>query len=232
MSIPTASRVYFDICRVLYDDRKCFIHFPSTQDDWDKVVEGFKLIAGFDRVVGAVDGTLIKRSRPTNFWGWYCRKNFPAYSMQAVVDSNKLFLEFLVRPGSCNDNTLWSGSWIGANVKRVIPYNHHLLGDGGYMLREYLLTPFEHDARSTPEINKYNLVHSRRRISVECAFGALKGRFQILRHELESHSEQVDATVIGACVVLHNFCILHDKKSLTLWIQLCLMKNAQMKNAI
>jgi len=214
MSVSTASRAYFAICRVLYDDRQYFVRFPSSEAGWQDVVRGFKDIGGFDRVVGAVDGTLIKRSRPSNFWGWYCRKSFTAYNMQAVVDSSKMFMEFSIRPGSCNDCTLWNGSWIGSYVRSVIPFNHHFLGDGGYMLREYLLTPFAYDARKSAEINRYNLVHSRTRIPVECAFGALKGRFQILRRELESHSEQIDGTLIGACIVLHNFCMMHESDSL------------------
>lgn len=42
------------------------------------------------------------------------------------------------------------------------------------MLREYLLTPFAHDARVSADINFYKYVHSGTRIAVEYAFGAVK----------------------------------------------------------
>lgn len=60
----------------------------------------------------------------------------------------------------------------------------------------------------------YDFAHARAYIPVECAFGALKGRFQILWRELESHSEQINATVIRACRGLHNICIMHDNDTL------------------
>ncbi|EEY65594.1 uncharacterized protein PITG_03099 [Phytophthora infestans T30-4] len=35
---------------------------------------GFFDVAGFPGTIGAVDGTLIRISRPHDFEGWYCRK--------------------------------------------------------------------------------------------------------------------------------------------------------------
>lgn len=64
MIIVTASRAYYMVCRALYDDRRLFVRFPSSASEWNKVVGGFKSIASFGRVAGAVGGTLIKRSRP------------------------------------------------------------------------------------------------------------------------------------------------------------------------
>lgn len=59
-----------------------------------------------------------------------------------------------------------------------------------------------------------NLVHSRTRIHVECAFRAPKGIFQTLRRGLESHSELIDGTVMGACIVLHNFRLIQERNAL------------------
>lgn len=51
-----------------------------------------------------------------------------------------------------------------------------LLGDSGYPLKEWLLTPFL--SPSNPQEEKYNEALSKTRIVVERAFGVLKSRFR------------------------------------------------------
>ncbi|KAG6941863.1 hypothetical protein JG687_00019400 [Phytophthora cactorum] len=54
-------------------------------------------------------------------------KSFTAYNKLSWTAKIR-FMEFTIRPGSCNDCSLWSGSWIGTNVRNVIPFNHHFFG--------------------------------------------------------------------------------------------------------
>ena len=85
--------------------------------EWNDVASGFQAIAGFPGVCGAVDGTLIKRERPDDFWGWYCRKGYVAYNVQGVVDASMHFMSVSVRSGGCNDKTLWSKSLPGMTTR-------------------------------------------------------------------------------------------------------------------
>lgn len=85
------------------------IKFPSG-NELSVVENGFYSIAGFPNVVGAIDGTLIEISRPRDYKGWYCRKNYPAVNVQAMVDHLGLFRSISIRAGSTNDQTLWNGS--------------------------------------------------------------------------------------------------------------------------
>ncbi|KAF4147248.1 DDE superfamily endonuclease [Phytophthora infestans] len=132
----------------------------------------------------------------------------------AFVDAHQRFMAFSVRPESCNDQSVWKRSLMGTYVKQRLPFGMHFTGDAGYALRSYMLTPFAHSQRDNPVINKFNKAHSRTRIPVEMAFGTLKGRFQILRRELDMNSDVEDGKVIASCFVLHNFSLTYERNTL------------------
>ena len=80
-----------------------------------------------------------------------------------------------------------------------------LLGDSAYPLSTWLLKPY-HEGTNDPEEINFNKELSRARVSVECAFGILKGRWRILQKRLDSDIAFTNQIII-ACCVLHNFCI-------------------------
>ena len=133
--------------------------------------------------------------------------------MSSIVDSNFYFMSFSIRPGGCNDKTLWSKSSIGMNTAQKIPQNGHFLGDGSYNLREYMIIPFAHDNVVSNNISEFNLAQSRTRNPVECSFGALKARFPCLKTELDMGSTAADGIIImpSAAVEPHNWCLRHEK---------------------
>jgi hypothetical protein len=73
------------------------ITLPKTKSQMQKVISGFENICGVPNVVGAVDGTLIPIHRFADFEGWYCRKGFPAFNVQVVVNHKKRFQSFSIR---------------------------------------------------------------------------------------------------------------------------------------
>ena len=80
-----------------------------------------------------------------------------------------------------------------------------LLGDSAYPLSMWLLKPY-HEGTNDPEGINFNKELSRARVSVECAFGILKGRWRILQKRLDSDIAFTNQIIITCCV-LHNFCI-------------------------
>jgi len=79
--------------------------------------------------------------------------------------------------------------------------NGVLLGDSGYPLKPWLLTPFLNP--TTPAQRNYNAAHCSTRNTVERAFGVLKRRFHCLHGELRMTPDRV-CNIICATVVLHN----------------------------
>ncbi|KAG6948936.1 hypothetical protein JG687_00015175 [Phytophthora cactorum] len=101
----------------LFSEQERFIFYPRNECEWSEVASGFEGVCGIPGVAGAIDGTLITRSRPAAFWGWYFRKGFPAYNVMAIVDVHQRFIAFSVRPGRCNDQSVWNRSLMGTYVK-------------------------------------------------------------------------------------------------------------------
>lgn len=76
-----------------------------------------------------------------------------------------------------------------------------LLGDSGYGLTPWLMTPFKDTV--TPEQVSYNKCLTRERVIVERCFGQLKQRFPILQNKIRVSTEKVPSLVLGCCI-LHN----------------------------
>ena len=203
------------------------VYFPKSKKEWNVVEEEFYKKQKFPGVVGAIDGSLIQIDRPKIFEGYYCRKGYPALNVQAIVDAKKKFMSFEIRPGSWSDKKIWSGSYAKKNIRNIIPAGCHLIGDAGYTLSPFLLTPYI-DENLTKRQKRYNYLLSSTRMSVECAFGLWKGRFRILTTRMNEKTVAKTCDVICATIVLHNLLIslyddtvvIHDDESDSASIQM------------
>ncbi|WAR10387.1 HARB1-like protein, partial [Mya arenaria] len=160
--------------------------FPTTLEERREASLGFYTLCGIPRVLGAVDGTLVPIIAPhDNEEVYVCRKGYHALNIQAVVNSN---MRFVFRHLELND--------VGM-----------LLGDSGYPLRHYLMTPVLRPQGI--QQTAYNVAHARGRVVVERAFGLLKSRFRCL-HKTGGclmFSPDKCAQIVTACIHLHNLCL-------------------------
>jgi len=85
-----------------------------------------------------------------------------------------------------------------------------LLGDAGYPLQPWLITPIPDAPHDTPE-GLFNARQIRARNVIERCFGVLKQRFRcLLKHRVLHYNHEGAANIIHTCVVLHNICIKNN----------------------
>ena len=82
-----------------------------------------------------------------------------------------------------------------------------ILGDSGYPLKTYLMTPIMNI--QTPAQERFNRALCRTRVKVEQTIGVLKKRFNCLHDEMRLQPARA-CQVIVACAVLHNIAVSHN----------------------
>jgi len=106
-------------------------------------------------------------------------------------------------PGSVHDARILRESPIFSAFESIQkPVSGLILGDSGYMLRDWLLTPIL-NTQSRKE-DAYNRALCGTRCTVERCIGILKRRWHCLHTELRVSPHKA-CQIICACVVLHNF---------------------------
>lgn len=85
----------------------------------------------------------------------------------------------------------------------------YIVGDWGYPLFSFLLTPFTGNGSGTPAQNFFDERLMKGRAMVEEAISLLKGRWKILQN-LNVGLNYAAQTVV-ACCVLHNICMLAEE---------------------
>jgi len=172
-------------------------------------MQDFAAIANFPRIIGAIDGIHIHIKRPKEDEHVYVnRKLFHSLNIMAVCDAKYRIINFNARyPGSSHDSFVYNNSYIRTRFLNGDFGDGLLLGDSGYPLEPFLMTPFAHPA--TNEQERFNRSHKRTRVLVEQCFGVLKNRFRCLHisgGELQYKPVKC-AKIVIACFLLHNYCI-------------------------
>ncbi|KAJ8954814.1 hypothetical protein NQ317_009290 [Molorchus minor] len=201
MHQSTASRIIRKVSEAIATLRPQYIRMPLQREIIHTQNE-FYQISRFPRVIGCVDGTHIKIQSPGGEDGEVFRNRKGYFSFFVICDSKLNIIDIVARwPGSAHDMTIFNNSYIRARFEAGEFPDSSLLGDSGYTLRPYLLTPLLNPVR--PEENRYNEAHIRTRNTVERTFGIWKRRFPVLAYELRCKLD-TSLIVIIATAVLHN----------------------------
>uniref|UniRef100_A0AAR2LKZ6 Putative nuclease HARBI1 n=1 Tax=Pygocentrus nattereri TaxID=42514 RepID=A0AAR2LKZ6_PYGNA len=133
------------------------------------------------------------------------RKQIHSINVQVICDATMTLTNVVARwPGSTHDSFILRNSSVGTRLENGAVRDGWLLGDSGYPLKRWLLTPFP-NPQSTEE-RRYNDVHTLTRSVVERTIGLLKGRWRCLDASggrLLYNPEKV-CRIVRACAVLHN----------------------------
>ncbi|KAI2650680.1 hypothetical protein H4Q32_000720 [Labeo rohita] len=184
----TASRIIHRVSCVLSGRLPLF---PTDVSTLNKVKVDFSTLPDF----------LMIQAPSTHEPLFVNRKGYHSINVQAICDAKLRVLNCVARwPGSTHDSRILLNSQIHDAFERG-ELQGVLLGDSGYPLKPWLLTPFLNPV--TAAQTRYNTAHAKTRNVIERCFGVLKRRFHCLHGELKMKPERV-CNIICACVVLHN----------------------------
>ena len=128
-------------------------------------------------------------------------------TLQAICDYKYRFLDvFTGIPGKIHDSRVLKLSDINEKLPYICNTKYHILGDGAYAIRPWLLIPYRETVNFNCSQKNYNKKFCATRVKIENTFGIFKGRFrQLLR--LDMHKIQKISKYILALCVLHNLFI-------------------------
>ncbi|KAM7302852.1 hypothetical protein ISCGN_018360 [Ixodes scapularis] len=189
--------------------RRGWIDFPQTTGERDDVERGFQRLGRIPGVIGCVDGTMIAIVAPSENdptvtkAAYWCRKQYYALNVMVVCDADCRVMSIDPRyPGSVHDSFVWRYSWLRSNFEqgRLVDDGRFLLGDSGYALEPWLITPVPGFHATSTACGRFNKAHSSMRSVVERCIGLLKSRFRCLQRHRALFYHPTTATVIISAV--------------------------------
>ena len=182
LSQASLSRIIAQVSDALARRLPEFVRLPN-EDAMRRNKHRFFLTANFPGVIGVIDCTHVKIIAPREHEEQFVnRKRYHSINVQVVMDADcKIVNVNACWPGrtQSHDARILRESRLGDRLGHI---NGHLLGDSGYPLRQWLLTPILRP--QSPEDERYNRSHKRTRCLVERGIGQLKRRFHCLHQEL------------------------------------------------
>ncbi|KAB0805101.1 hypothetical protein PPYR_02071 [Photinus pyralis] len=190
------------VMNVVLGKANIFIKFPRRAA---AVVEAKRLWSGryrFPNAIGVIDCTHVRIPKFQEFGDEYInRKGYLSINVQATSNAQEVFTSVDCQwPGSVHDSRIFKNSNI-YNILRNSTEECVLLGDDGYPISPWMMTPWRNSA--TQEQQNYNNIFCRERVIIERCFGQLKSRFPILQYKIRNKLDKIPSMII-ACVVLHN----------------------------
>ncbi|KAJ8965584.1 hypothetical protein NQ317_011571 [Molorchus minor] len=141
----TASKIIRRVTTALCLIKHRFVYLPEGEERV-AIMEGFYNIAAFPRVILAIDGTHVRIQSPGGDQAEQFRNRKGYFSLNVMVacDHHLKIRNVVARwPGSSNDINVFMNSALKARFEEGMG-NCVMLGDSGYPVSKYLLTPLLH----------------------------------------------------------------------------------------
>lgn len=198
----TICKTINNVADCIFEKAHNWIKFPSSLDAMEEARIKWSNRFEIPTVIGALDCTHIQIKKPPEFGDDFInRKGFSSINVQVTCDANEVITSVDAQwPGSVHDSRIWRQSSIYENMTRFRG-NFCLLGDSGYGIAPWLVTPFKNPQNRNEQL--FNITHSKERVIIERVFGQLKQRFPILGHKVKTSLSKVPKIIV-CCAVLHN----------------------------
>ncbi|XP_055912025.1 putative nuclease HARBI1 [Eupeodes corollae] len=208
---PTVCKIIEEVLNVL-QSKLCnkWIKLQMTETEQQDSKRFFLENYGIPGVIGCVDGTHVKIVKPhgedSNLY--YNRKGYHSLNVLLICDYKmKIRSVDATHPGASHDSLIWSMSDARHHFWEQYQSGQRgswLLGDAGFALESFVLTPYRFSQSGTNQSN-FNRRHASARNVIERTNGNLKTRFRCLLNTLY-YSPQKAVKIVNVCCALHNIC--------------------------
>ncbi|XP_067633998.1 putative nuclease HARBI1 [Eurosta solidaginis] len=193
--------------KVLFDE----IKFPMTQEERQAAKEIFSsahapFVGG---TIGAIDCTHVSiLAQKVHEEAYVNHHGYHSINVQMICEPNLKILNVNAKfPGARHDAYIWSSCAARRAMHRAHENgNRHmfLIGDSGYPLEPWLMTPLPNQPEGTPKF-RYNEALCKARNPIERLFGVLKGTWRCLsRQRVLLYEPGFAGKIVNACSTLHN----------------------------
>ena len=199
------------------------LQFPSSEEQWREIADGFHTRWQFPNCIGAIDGKhIVIQAVPGAGSQYYNYKGTHSIVLMAMVDANYRFTYVDIGcNGRVSDGGILRDSTLGRSMfgddnnnmlnvpmpvplpGRIHPVPFFAVGDDAFPLRSNLMKPYPlRNLSSEQRIYNYRLSRARR--VVENVFGIFANRFRVFRSPINLNPSKVE-TIVLAASVLHNY---------------------------
>lgn len=210
ISPRAASKCIHNVSEAICNRVDNFISWPNEEDMITEKQRFHAYTNGFPCIVGLVDGTHIPILAPAgpDEAVFVNRKGYHSINTHIICNSSLKIYNINCRyPGSTHDSFIFRNSPVWESFENGEIPNSYILGDSGYPLTKWLLTPYL--TPTTPGEIRYNSKHKRARSAVERCIGMLKMRFRCLTKPLMFRPERC-SKIIVATACLHNYALSNN----------------------
>ncbi|KAH9326197.1 hypothetical protein KI387_006375, partial [Taxus chinensis] len=217
----TVSQLTWKFVESLEERGMHHLKWPSM-NEMEEIKAKFEKIQGLPNCCGAIDTTHIIMSLPSGEASsvWNDPEDNYSMIMQAVVDHEMRFRDILTGwPGSINDYGVLKnsgffklcekGQRLNGPMKELqdgSQIREYILGDEGYPLLPWLLTPYQGKDLS-PVKMQFNAKHKNTRSVAERALTRFKATWRIIDRVLWRPDKHKLPRTILVCCMLHNIVI-------------------------
>lgn len=199
------------------------LQWPSKDTEMEDIKSKFEKIRGFRNCCGAIDITHIVMNIPAvdpanNVW--YDREKNYSMILQGIVDPEMRFRDIIAGwPGSLTDALVLRNSGFfklteegkrldgkSLQLSEGIELREYIIGDTGFPLLPWLLTPYQGKGLSDIEA-EYNKRHSATRMVAQMALARLKDVWRIIHGVMWMPDKNRLPRIVLVCCLLHNIVI-------------------------
>lgn len=223
MNQSTVSQITWKFVEAMEERGLHHLNWPSTEMEMEEIKCKFENIGGLSNCCGAVDNTHIMMTLPsvdTSNSVWLDREKNCSMVLQAIVDPNMRFRDIITGwPGSMSDEqVLRSSSFfkLAEEGKRLngcmkilpegIVAREYIIGDTGFPLLPWLLTPYDGKELSNVQVEFNKRVIATQMVAKK-ALARLKEMWKIIQGVMWKPDKHKLPRIILVCCILHNILI-------------------------